>query len=191
TVYPTQNAVPPIDSPEVQRWLKELDLSGAPAFQLNTGAPPACPANLDPNVCYRTCQKCHADDVLICPDKDTWGLTFDDGPTDQTPDLLTFLKSSNTKATFFLLGSNVVKYPEIVKTEIEHGHHIASHTWSHHALTTLSNEQIVAEMKWTEKAIEDFTGYRVKYMRPPYGDIDNRVRFVLKKMGYIVVDWTS
>lgn len=64
-------------------------------------------------------------------------------------------------------------------------------SWSHHALTTLSNEQIVAEMKWTEKAIEDATGYRVKYMRPPYGDIDNRVRFVLKKLGYIVVDWTG
>lgn len=64
-------------------------------------------------------------------------------------------------------------------------------SWSHHALTTLSNEQIVAEMKWTEKAIEDATGYRVRYMRPPYGDVDNRVRFVLKKLGYTVVDWTG
>lgn len=53
----------------------------------------------------------------------------------------------------------------------------------------MTNEQIVAEMKWTEKAIADVTGYRVKYMRPPYGDIDDRVRFVLKKMGYVVVDW--
>ncbi|KAF9960350.1 chitin deacetylase, partial [Mortierella alpina] len=61
--------------------------------------------------------------------------------------------------------------------------------WSHHALTTLSNEQIVAEIKWTEKAIEEATGYRVRYMRPPYGDVDNRVRYVLKQLGYIVVDW--
>lgn len=64
-----------------------------------------------------------------------------------------------------------------------------SRRWSHHALTTLTNEQIVAEIKWTEKAILDATGLRVRYMRPPYGDVDNRVRFVLKKLGYTVVDW--
>jgi len=46
-------------------------------------------------------------------------------------------------------------------------------------------------MKWTEKAIMDATGHKVRYMRPPYGDIDNRVRFVLKQMGYVVVDWTD
>jgi len=68
---------------------------------------------------------------------------------------------------------------------------LASHTWSHHALTTLSNEQIVAEMKWTEKAVMAATGLRMKYMRPPYGDINNRVRFVLKQLGYIPVDWTG
>ena len=49
----------------------------------------------------------------------------------------------------------------------------------------------MAEMRWTEKAIFDVTGLRVKYMRPPYGDIDNRVRYVLRRMGYIVVDWTG
>lgn len=66
---------------------------------------------------------------------------------------------------------------------------MTSCSWSHHALTTLTNEEIVAEIKWTEKAILDATGLRVRYMRPPYGDVDNRVRFVLKKLGYTVVDW--
>jgi len=55
----------------------------------------------------------------------------------------------------------------------------------------LTNDQIVAEMKWTEKAFMAVTGLKLKYMRPPFGDIDNRVRFILNKMGYIPVDWTN
>ncbi|KAF9356130.1 chitin deacetylase [Mortierella sp. AD094] len=189
--YPRAGSIPSINSPEVQGWLKEIDLSGAPNIGLNHGVPPDCPAKIDSNVCYWTCQDCAADDVVACPNPNVWGLTFDDGPTEVTTSLLEVLHKENVKATFFLIGGNVVQFPKVVKAELEQGHHLASHTWSHHALTTLTNEQIVAEMKWTEKAIEDATGYRIKYMRPPYGDVDNRVRFVLKKLGYIIVDWTG
>ncbi|KAF9433297.1 chitin deacetylase [Entomortierella beljakovae] len=189
--YPPLSAVPPVDSTQVKKWLSEIDLSGVPTISLNTGEPPDCPAAVDEDVCYWTCDDCSADDVVDCPDKNAWGLTFDDGPTPDTPELLRFLDKENTKATFFLIGSNVVQYPDLVREELKAGHHLASHTWSHHALTTLTNEQIVAEIKWTEKAIEDATGHRIRYMRPPYGDVDNRVRHVLRKLGYIVVDWTG
>ncbi|KAF9952732.1 hypothetical protein BGZ70_000499, partial [Mortierella alpina] len=47
--YPTANAIPPTNSPEVQQWLKEIDLTGAPQIPLRTGAPPSCPAKVDPN----------------------------------------------------------------------------------------------------------------------------------------------
>ncbi|KAF9185533.1 chitin deacetylase [Haplosporangium sp. Z 767] len=167
--YPPPNAIPPTNSSEVQAWIKELgDLSGAPNIPLRSGAPPAS-----------------------CSAPNTWGLTFDDGPSTATPTLLDYLKTNKLSATFFVIGSNVINNPDTVKREIAEGHHLASHTWSHHALTTLTNEQIVAEMKWTEKAVMEATGLRMKYMRPPYGDINNRVRFVLKKMGYIPVDWTG
>ncbi|KAF9343235.1 chitin deacetylase, partial [Mortierella sp. AD094] len=180
--YPAVNLVPPIDSPEVQAWLKEIDLTGAPNLPLHTGDPPVCPNPPIPDECYWTCDGCAADDITACARPNTWGLTFDDGPSTDTPTLLTYLKGQNLAATFFLIGSNVITYPDTVKREVAEGHHLASHTWSHHALTTLSNEQIVAEMKWTEKAVMDATGLKLKYMRPPYGDINNRVRFVLKKM---------
>ncbi|KAF9945954.1 chitin deacetylase [Mortierella alpina] len=187
--FPKDAEVPDVAHPQVKEWLSQIDLSGAPSIEANSGEPPDCPSNVPEGVCYWTCEDCSADDVIECPDKDAWGITFDDGPTEATPELLTFLDEKQVKATFFLVGSNVVKAPDMVKREVEAGHHLASHTWSHHALTTLSNEQIVAEIKWTEKAIEDATGYRVRYMRPPYGDVDNRVRYVLKQLGYIVVDW--
>ncbi|KAF9196295.1 chitin deacetylase [Haplosporangium sp. Z 11] len=189
--FPPASAVPAIDSPQVKKWLSEIDLSGAPKISPNSGDPPDCPDVVETGVCYWTCEDCSADDVIECPDKNNWGITFDDGPTPATPPLLQFLDEKKVKATFFLVGSNVVKYPEMVAQEARAGHHLASHTWSHHALTTLSNEQIVAEIKWTEKAIEDATGYRVRYMRPPYGDVDNRVRFVLKQLGYTVVNWSG
>jgi len=111
------------------------------------------------------------------------------GPTANTPTLLATLKAANVKATFFVMGSNVIQNPDILKQELADGHHLASHTWSHKALTTLSNEQIVAELKWTEKAVQEITGHQMKYVRPPYGDIDNRVRAVCKALGYIIVDW--
>ncbi|KAG0378272.1 chitin deacetylase [Mortierella sp. AD032] len=187
--FPPGSAVPNTDHPQVQKWLSEIDLTGVPLIDLNQGEPPECPAQVASGVCYWTCEDCAGEDVVECPDKNVWGLTFDDGPTPATPALLDFLDQQQVKATFFLIGANVVEYPEMVAREAAAGHHLASHTWSHKALTTLTNEQIVAEIKWTEKAILDATGLRVRYMRPPYGDVDNRVRTVLKKLGYTVVDW--
>ncbi|KAK3829213.1 MAG: carbohydrate esterase family 4 protein [Benniella sp.] len=191
--YPKPNEVPDTKSAQVQAWLKEIDLTGAPTTPLAKapkGSPPECPATPG-DACIWTCTGCAGEDILECGAPGTWGLTFDDGPSTATPQLLDFLKTNKLSASFFLIGSNVIQFPATVKRELQEGHHLASHTWSHTALTTLTNEQIVAEMKWTEKAVLEATGVRMKYMRPPYGDINNRVRFVLKKMGYIPVDWTG
>ncbi|KAG0197484.1 chitin deacetylase [Mortierella sp. GBA30] len=192
--YPPADKVPDVKSAQVKAWLKEINLKGAPKIPIAKAAPgdaPKCNKRQLPNECHWTCFDCAADDITACPRANTWGLTFDDGPTESTPVLLDYLKTKSLAATFFLIGSNVIAHPEHVKREVTEGHHLASHTWSHTALTTLTNEQIVAEMKWTEKAVLEATGLRLKYMRPPYGDINNRVRFVLKKLGYIVVDWTG
>ncbi|KAG0332278.1 chitin deacetylase [Podila horticola] len=186
--YPPINAIPDTKSAQVQAWLKEIDLTGAPALPLHARK---ILLRRKQARCYWTCDGCAGDDITACAAPNTWGLTFDDGPSTFTPTLLNYLKTQKLSASFFLIGSNVIQHPEIVKRELDEGHHLASHTWSHHALTTLTNEQIVAEMKWTEKAVMAATGLRLKYMRPPYGDINNRVRFVLKKLGYIPVDWTG
>lgn len=191
--FPPVNAVPPTNSPEVKEWLKGLSFADVPALTIHTGNPPACPAlaSIPADQCWWTCQTCPADDIQDCPNSGDWGITFDDGPSAFTPTVLASLKAANIKATFFVMGSNVVRNVDVMKQEVDEGHHIASHTWSHHPLTTLTNEQIVAELKWTEKAVFDITGLKMKYLRPPYGDVDNRVRAVVKKLGYIIVDWTS
>ncbi|KAF9912028.1 chitin deacetylase [Lobosporangium transversale] len=188
--YPPIDQVPDINSPEVQAWLKEIDLSRAPKIPLGEGDPPLCPPTF-PGACNWICDQCPANDLISCRSRNTWAITFDDGPHEITPTLLDYLKKEKISASFFLVGSHVIQRPDTVKRQIAEGHHIASHTWSHKGLTTLTNEQIVAEIKWTEKLILELTGRRLKYVRPPYGDINNRVRFVLRKLGYIVVDWSG
>ena len=77
--------------------------------------------------------------------------------------------------------------------QLEHtaGHQISVHTWSHPPLTTLTNAEIVAELGWTKKAIKDVIGVTPNTMRPPYGDIDDRVRAVCKAMGLTPIIWTG
>jgi len=129
-------------------------------------------------------------DIVACPDKMTWGVSFDDGPAPYTPNLLTYLESKSISATFFVVGSRVVQYPGILLNEYMASHEISVHTWSHPSLTALNNSQIVAELGWTRKAIKDVLGVTPTTMRPPYGDIDDRVRMIALAMGLVPVIWT-
>jgi len=101
------------------------------------------------------------------------------------------LLAHNQKATLFIVGSRAISYPETLKRAYNEGHQIAIHTWSHPAMTSLSNEQIVAELKWTEKAIKSVIGVTPKYWRPPFGDVDNRVRSIATQLGYKTIIWTE
>jgi hypothetical protein len=71
------------------------------------------------------------------------------------------------------------------------GHQLSVHTWSHPALTTLTTNQIIAELGWTAKIIKDVTGVTPNTFRPPYGDIDDRVRAIGLAMGFTPIIWTG
>ncbi|KAG0259717.1 chitin deacetylase [Mortierella polycephala] len=198
-LYPTKDQIPDVNSPQVKAWVDQIDWSKVPNIPVAPGTPevkhfPKCPpdSEVDPASCWWSCSGCVApEDVVTCPDRDTWGLTYDDGPSPATMDMIKHLETLKLTATFFIVGSRVLEYPEILKEHIARGHHIAMHTWSHSGLTTLTNHQIVAEIRWTEKIIRDVTGLTMKYVRPPYGDTDNRVREIFRQMGYTTVIWTK
>jgi len=130
-------------------------------------------------------------DVVACPDKLTWGVSFDDGPSPYTPQLLKYLDEKDIKATFFVVGSRVISRPQILLEEYMAGHEISVHTWSHHALTSLTNEEIVAELGWCREAIRRVLGVTPTTMRAPFGDIDDRVRAISLAMGLTPIIWTS
>ena len=126
-----------------------------------------------------------------CNDKQVWGLSYDDGPNPATtPGLMKELdKRGNIKATFFVVGSRVIEHSQVLKDEFNAGHQIGLHTWSHPALTTLSNDQIVSELVWNALAVRSVIGVTPKYFRPPYGDIDVRVKAILDALGLTTVIW--
>ncbi|KAJ3151316.1 chitin deacetylase [Geranomyces variabilis] len=152
------------------------------------------------NQCYRTvAANGYQPDITACPAANTWGLTFDDGPTDAfdsanatdlvTSDLTAALKAINTHATMFVVGSQSYYHPQDVLAAYQAGHEIAVHTWTHAALTTLSNEQIIAEVLYAEALITRIIGVRPRFFRPPYGDVDDRVRAILGALGYRTILW--
>jgi hypothetical protein len=91
---------------------------------------------------------------------------------------------------FFTVGSRCSQFPNTLQEEFMSGHQLAVHTWSHPYLTTLTSEQIIAELGWTKKIMKDITGVTPNMMRPPYGDIDDRVRNISIAMGLTPVIWT-
>ncbi|KAF5384683.1 hypothetical protein D9757_006226 [Collybiopsis confluens] len=193
--YPTWDKVPPTDSPEVQAWIAEVNATGLVIPQLSQTSLGGCPNNTaaaaDTTRCWWYCTGCTREtDVQTCPTKLTWGLTYDDGPSFYTPNLLTYLTENNLHATFFTVGSRCAEFPTILQEEYIAGHQIAVHTWSHPYLTSLTNEEIIAELGWTKKIIQDILGVTPSYMRPPYGDIDDRVRNISVAMGLTPVMWT-
>lgn len=104
-------------------------------------------------------------------------LTFDDGPNrTSTVQILEILEKYDVKATFFVIGQNVEKYPDIVKVAADQGHEIASHSWSHKNLTKLNNAQLHAEIDQASTAIFKATGQYPTSYRPPYGAMNDQVR---------------
>ena len=135
-----------------------------------------------------------------------------DGPSPDTPRLLQYLVEKNLKSTFFVVGSRAISRPAMLQYEYMAGNQICVHTWSHTALTTQTNEEIIAELGWTKyamKQIVSLLGYHIPFksefikqfhaqlgvtpntMRPPYGDIDDRVRAISLAMGLTPIIWTS
>ncbi|MGT2799608.1 polysaccharide deacetylase family protein [Streptococcus marmotae] len=108
-------------------------------------------------------------------------LTFDDGPSAiTTPQVLDILKKYKAKATFFVLGQNIAGNEEILKRIVAEGHEVASHTWDHADLRTLSGQQIKQEMDQTREAIHNVIGQDPKMMRPPYGSVNQSVMSVMQ-----------
>lgn len=105
-------------------------------------------------------------------------LTFDDGPDPKiTRQILDTLKKYEARATFFMLGSRVEYYPDVVNEVIEAGHEIGNHTWNHADLTKLSADRVQKEIESTSEMIEKISGHKPEAFRPPYGAVNKTVRF--------------
>jgi peptidoglycan-N-acetylglucosamine deacetylase len=119
-------------------------------------------------------------------------LTFDDGPSlYYTPQILAILKQYEVKATFFCIGRQVASYPDLVRQEYNDGNLVGNHSWSHPNLALLSSSEIVAQINLTADAIQQATGVRPTFFRPPYGVVNTRVLVKANLLGLTTIIWND
>ncbi|KAF5364669.1 hypothetical protein D9758_005644 [Tetrapyrgos nigripes] len=142
--------------------------------------------------------------VTTCSTPNTVALTFDDGPMIYGQELVDLLDQNGIKGTFFYKPDLMLRLPldgnnwrciydsdmmANVKYAYNHGHQVASHTWHHFDLTTLTWDQIHDEMWRVELALTRIVGAYPAFMRPPYGNYNNLVRQASAVRGQKVVIW--
>lgn len=117
-------------------------------------------------------------------------LTFDDGPTKQVEGLLTVLKKYNAKATFFLIGNEIEKFPDEAKKIVKAGHQIGNHTYSHNRMVFKSPSFIKEEIEKTDKLIRE-AGYNGEIdFRPPNGKKLIGLPYYLNKHNRETITWS-
>lgn len=120
----------------------------------------------------------------------------DDGPNpDYTELLLKGLKERGVTATFFLLGKEVEKYPDIVKDIQAEGHLIGTHSYEHVNLNNLNDKAAIEQVDKTNAAIHEITGQYPEYIRPPFGcwkcNLDYETKMIEVLWDVDPLDWKT
>ena len=117
-------------------------------------------------------------------------LTFDDGPTPEITEwTLEQLKKHDAKATFFCIGNNIEKHPEIFQKAIKEGHSIGNHTFGHLKGWKTSIEDYVENVALCQSQIVKLKTQNTNLFRPPYGKIKPLQSKILRKQGYKIIMW--
>ncbi|WP_243641253.1 polysaccharide deacetylase family protein [Xylanivirga thermophila] len=124
-------------------------------------------------------------------------LTFDDGPSKNTPQILDILKQQDVKATFFVIGNLAEQKPDIIKREVAEGHAIGNHTYSHDYKSIYQNpDALLQDMHKTEDVLKSILGseYECKLFRFPGGSFGEKLKPYkdkLDELGYNYADWNA
>jgi peptidoglycan/xylan/chitin deacetylase (PgdA/CDA1 family)/GT2 family glycosyltransferase len=118
-------------------------------------------------------------------------LTFDDGPSDLTPDVVRVLSRYAVPATFFVLGEKAALMPEIVRSVADAGHRVGIHGWTHTALTELDPGVLDSDLSRTSELLQQLTGTECRNIRPPYGRYDGELVSALADRQLVTWLWTA
>jgi peptidoglycan/xylan/chitin deacetylase (PgdA/CDA1 family) len=125
-----------------------------------------------------------------CRHRRSIALTFDDGPSEGTNQLLDILRQYRTPATFFVCGMNVQRLPGVAQAVAADGHEIGNHTYSHRALYLRSSRFIAEELSAAQSIIADTTGASPKLFRAPFGARWFGLREAQRRLSLLGVMWT-
>jgi len=128
--------------------------------------------------------------IHSCKQAGVVALTFDDGITNSSSRILDILANYQVQASFFLIGETLPTHYSILKRSYDGGHTIGNHTWSHQFLTRLDDVSLDFEILTTQNGFLSLNAIPIKrYLRPPYGAINQNVYDKLATMGFTVVLW--
>jgi peptidoglycan/xylan/chitin deacetylase (PgdA/CDA1 family) len=126
------------------------------------------------------------------PDRKEVALTFDDGPHPAyTARLLEILKQYHAKATFFVVGEQAERNPELIRAEIAAGDSVGNHTYDHVSLVKIPQAYVGTEIKACGEVLKQITGRAPHLFRPPGGAYNDSVTDVSQSLGYTMVLWTD
>ena len=119
-------------------------------------------------------------------------ITFDDGPHPiYTPEILDILDKYGIKGTFFMIGSQMDKYPDIVRDVIKRGNVLGNHTYHHPAdLKNKQESEVMAELKQWDQTMETISGQKTTLFRPPRGFIAGKILTAAENNGASTIMWT-
>ena len=116
-------------------------------------------------------------------------LTFDDGPGEYTERLMDILSDYGAKATFFVLGNCIENKENILKRMADEGHEIGNHTFSHRPLTYMTEDEVIAEIADTTEKISSACSFSPSFVRAPYGDVNESVQNIGKRLNVAFAGW--
>ena len=112
--------------------------------------------------------------VKVCDLKQV-ALTFDDGPSKYTRELLDFLRENNIPVTFFLVGNRIKEFSGTVQQAVKDGHEMGYHSYAHKTQTGLSDAQILSDFEKSNELLRELTGAEFTLWRTPGGNYNQRV----------------
>jgi peptidoglycan/xylan/chitin deacetylase (PgdA/CDA1 family) len=117
-------------------------------------------------------------------------ITFDDGPHPMTLPVLELLKKHQVKATFFCIGKQIEKHPEIFQKTIENGHTVGNHSYSHsNYFGFFSSKKVKNELDKTDALIKKYTGKKPELFRPPFGLTNLHIKKALDRTKHHTIGW--
>jgi peptidoglycan/xylan/chitin deacetylase (PgdA/CDA1 family) len=117
-------------------------------------------------------------------------LTFDDGPDAVfTPQILNVLRRTGVKATFFVVGRRVQRYPRVLQRMLREGHEVGNHSWSHPKMSRQSAGRVRTELQRASDEVNRVGNVRPRFFRPPYGALSETVIREAVAEGYKIILW--
>lgn len=169
------DSVTKFDRRTVLSGIGALCLGGAASLNTSSAAAQTVPAVPTPPLPRLT--RAHGIVTLtnVQTNRSVVALTFDDGPhPTHTPVLLDILAQYRVRATFYVIGQLVRRYPEIMRRMVAEGHEVGNHTWTHPTLSQLGDGSVLREIDRTQEIIWQTVGAQPTTMRPPYGSFSPR-----------------